>query len=136
MSNNTASASSPKKVRLPATVAAALSALPEPPREAFIATRFPFTYAYDFLRSNPEAFGIPLDITGSRGRIGGFIRDNTADDEQWLRIVHAAAEAYLIHHQVRLPEGSTSAFLAATSLANELIAAEERAARTLAGGAR
>lgn len=93
------------QVLLPTTAAAVLAALAAEPGEGFIPTRFPFTYAYDFLRANPDAFGIPVELTGSRGRIAGFIREHTADDDERLKVIQAAAEAYLIHNRVVLPAG-------------------------------
>lgn len=64
-----------------------------------IATRYPYTYAYDFIRSHAEVFG--LEGTPSRADVGQWLYDALGvDDSSPLHraVCEALADAYLKEH--------------------------------------
>lgn len=66
--------------------------------ETFIPTRYPYTYAYDYLRSHATDFGIDQDTAGSRSATAGWLRQHLgygSDDPRHLPIVEALADAYM-----------------------------------------
>lgn len=68
-----------------------LNAHPAPP---FIPTRYPYTYAYDYIRSHNEEFGVPLAT--SRADCAGLFKDGPAKEE----VVRLLADAYLREHGI------------------------------------
>ena len=68
--------------------------------ETFIATRYPFTYAYDFARSNSAQFGFPSGL--SRGETVEYIRGYAARTGQVRAdVIAALADAYLTLWRVK-----------------------------------
>ncbi len=62
-------------------------------------TRYPYTYAYDFLRSHADVFGIPENLTDSRAAVGRWLRESLGNDSALLLCaVCSLADAYLTYH--------------------------------------
>lgn len=87
---------------LPMTKADALAALRRM-SNPFVASRFPHTYGFDFLLAHAAAFGIPTASAGSRAEISLFILDHTAGPAEYMQVITACAEAYLIQHSIAAP---------------------------------
>lgn len=62
---------------------------------SFIKSRYPYTYAYDFMRGHPKAFGL-TDEALSRGQCAGILRGNP-DKEEICRML---ADAYLAENNI------------------------------------
>jgi len=76
------------------------------PRAA-IPGRYPYTYAYDFLRSNASVFGIPEGLSRAeaarllRDRLGA--PDDGSPDPEVEQVCKALADAYLRENNEILP---------------------------------
>jgi hypothetical protein len=44
------------------------------PATPFTQSRYPFTYAYDYIRDHAEAFELPAELCGSRSGVAGWVR--------------------------------------------------------------
>ena len=74
--------------------------------EQFSPTRYPYTYAYDFLRFHAAEFGIPADVAGSRSAVSRWLRDyvespHDKDTDAHELLVRQFADAYLSEHGIR-----------------------------------
>lgn len=67
-----------------------------PPGMAFSPTRYPYTYAYDYMRSHAEQFGLPNNL--SRAECAGIVRG-----EHKEAVVRLLADAYLREHHIEAP---------------------------------
>lgn len=82
----------------------------EPSEQGFTPTRYPYTYAWDFVRNHqrPQSdtvFDFPSDIAGSRSETSGWVRKFTRsygmDREE---VAHLLADAYMnVHGITKLP---------------------------------
>lgn len=82
-----------------------------PEREQAIPSRYPFTYAYDFLRTHAAIYGLPIGM--SRGEAGVAITrfcENMGLDRG--EIVAQLADAYLIVNDVEMPLAERKTLLA------------------------
>lgn len=78
----------------------------EPVRNSFIEGRYPYTYAYDYVRSHQRQFGIPGEMR-SRADVSAMYRDSP-DKEAIVRLL---ADAYCREHNIwnpHNPEGDTA----------------------------
>jgi hypothetical protein len=74
-----------------------------------IESRYPHTYAYDYVRSHPEAFDLPTDLL-SRAGVAGWLRDRLDDDSrspEHVKVVRALADAYIRENNLVWRDGST-----------------------------
>lgn len=77
--------------------------------ETLIETRYPYTYACDFIRSHNlhicETLGIPFDenIVNSRAEASGFMRRLNDDDSNYRHIALVFADAYCLENHIKIP---------------------------------
>jgi hypothetical protein len=98
---------------LPEWVTAGLEAV-EADEEArqVIPGRFPFTYAYDFLRSHPAAFGAPEAM--SRADVSGWLGERLSAEQQ-LDVCIALAYAYIWAEGLVVTPEASARFVAVTN---------------------
>lgn len=84
----------------PQSVSNAIAAVEAKPSwaERFSPTRYPYTYAYDYLRAHAEYFGLPSNM--SREQCSGLLYSNP-DKEAICRLL---ADAYLREWGIKKPE--------------------------------
>lgn len=82
------------------------------PQDGFVATRYPFTYAYDFARQHPKVIG--LGSIGSRGEASAAITVYAqATGQNRGDVVIALANGYLSENRIRSTFEGREARLAA-----------------------
>lgn len=69
------------------------------PSSPFIPTRYPYTYAYDYVRTHLRDFG--LKDMASRADVAGLLRDHPSKE----LIVRILADAYLRENNIRRDHG-------------------------------
>jgi len=76
-------------------------------RQPFIESRYPYTYAYDFLKSHPELVPVrhvDAYFAGSRALTSVIVRrwaeDEEIDHDQLVRVL---ADAYMKEHHIHRP---------------------------------
>jgi hypothetical protein len=67
--------------------------------QAFIPTRFPYTYALDYLRATCQTAR-----NASRAEVSGIVRRLVPDDETRKMVMADLALMYCEHYHVRVPE--------------------------------
>lgn len=75
-------------------------------RLSVIPSRYPHTYAYDELRSNPVAYDLPLHL--SRGETSRVLRDRLGVDSRHpdhVAAVRALADAHIARNRYEWPDG-------------------------------
>ena len=88
----------------PQSVAEAIASVAPPSRESFIPTRWTnHTYAYDYLRSHPTAFGITSPELLSRAGAAGWLEANLADPDTKEEICALLARGYFKEYNVAVP---------------------------------
>lgn len=85
-------------------------------------SRFPYTYAYDFIRSNAQEFRLPPELVGSRAGVAGWYNDtygdDDLDDDSFQGLVDLA-DAYMREHRLWLPESERLARIAGIQTARQ-----------------
>lgn len=73
----------------------------QPAREV-IESRYPYTYAWDFLRSHAAEFG--LSDVDSRADASSAVRRLARDEHEYHRVAIILAEAYIKKHGLMMPK--------------------------------
>lgn len=106
-----------KEAGVPDWVVAGIAAVQDipNPRETVIPGRFPFTYAYDYLRSHAEIFGVPADVAGSRAAVSGWVNERlgqsaTSESPEKIRVCVVLAWEYMQLHALRITPEAMARF--------------------------
>ena len=83
------------------------------PVNTFTPGRYPFTYAYDYVRSHAGAFGITAPGLLSRAEVSKYIVRDTDDPAHRVRTCIVLAHAYMREHHIKAPYDQTTAALRA-----------------------
>lgn len=74
-----------------------IATIPAIPPSQFSEQRWPHTYAYDYIRTHPDAFGV--DRTAARADVAALLRDNP--DKQEILVM--CATQYCVDNNITIP---------------------------------